>query len=118
MTGFEFEWRALACRLRCVRRHRSFSRLLSLRFPEHSWPRAAITYSSAMTDLEQVTAFVDVHEELLFKGGPSLEQLLGPKLLYVYNFNHSPFFVDVEVLTYSIRISYVHYVEIFEIISI
>lgn len=81
MTGFEFEWRALACRLKCVRRHRTFSKWLSDRLPEHSWLRAAITYSAAMSDLEQITAFVDVHEELLFKGGSSLEQLLGAKLL-------------------------------------
>eukprot|EP01069_Polyplicarium_translucidae_P007191 Polyplicarium_translucidae@DN3070_c0_g1_i10.p1 len=47
----------------------------------HKFRRFLLTFPAVVTDLQQVVAFVDVHEELLLKGGDSLQQLLGPKLL-------------------------------------
>lgn len=82
ITGFEFEWRALMCRLRCFGRRRP-SWLVS-RLRRYPWLETAVTYENAKTDLQLVAAFVDVHEELLWKGGQPLAELLGPELLTSY----------------------------------
>eukprot|EP01069_Polyplicarium_translucidae_P007194 Polyplicarium_translucidae@DN3070_c0_g1_i4.p1 len=68
LTGFEVEWNVLRSRLSCLR-------LSWLKRVPSRFLRALLTFPAVVTDLQQVVAFVDVHEELLLKGGDSLQQL-------------------------------------------
>lgn len=86
MTGFEFEWRVLKNRLMHYQGRYRFRRYLLKKFPHHREFCAALMFRVVLSDLQQLSAFVDVHEELLWKGGSSLAHLLGPKLLASYNY--------------------------------
>ena len=80
MTGFEYEWSTLQSRLHCLQYQRSFVCCVLNRFPS-AFFRSLFNAGACQGDLEQILAFVDVHEELLDKGGRSMQLLMGKDLL-------------------------------------
>lgn len=80
LTGFEYEWSVLQSRLHCLQYQRSFYCCFWRNMPS-AFLRSLLNSGACQSDLEQLLAFVDVHEELLDKGGRNMELLMGKGLL-------------------------------------
>ncbi|PFH37939.1 hypothetical protein BESB_002800 [Besnoitia besnoiti] len=91
LTGFEYEWSVLQSRLHCMQEQqqgwcglRAAPFCCGRRIPS-AFMRSLLNSGACQSDLEQILAFVDVHEELLEKGGKNMQQLMGEELLASYN---------------------------------
>ncbi|KFG65206.1 Na+/H+ exchanger NHE1, partial [Toxoplasma gondii RUB] len=91
LTGFEYEWSVLQSRLHCMQEQqqgwcglRAAPFCCGRRVPS-AFMRSLLNSGACQSDLEQILAFVDVHEELLEKGGKNMQQLMGEELLASYN---------------------------------
>ncbi|OEH79091.1 na+ h+ exchanger [Cyclospora cayetanensis] len=83
LTGFEYEWSVLQSRLHCLQYQRSVYCCFWRNIPS-AFLRSLLNSGACQSDLEQLLAFVDVHEELLDKGGRNMELLMGKGLLSNY----------------------------------
>ncbi|KAL8433159.1 hypothetical protein Efla_002350 [Eimeria flavescens] len=83
LTGFEYEWSVLQSRLHCLQYQRSAFCCFWRNLPS-AFLRSLVNSGACQSDLEQLLAFVDVHEELLDKGGRNMELLMGRGLLSNY----------------------------------
>eukprot|EP00922_Rhytidocystis_sp_ex-Travisia-forbesii_P064019 GHVS01095198.1.p1 GENE.GHVS01095198.1~~GHVS01095198.1.p1 ORF type:complete len:1055 (-),score=96.02 GHVS01095198.1:1363-4527(-) len=77
MTGFQFEWRVLHSRFHCL--HNMWLTKVPTKLL-----RTMLLFAACQSDLEQTVAYVEVHEELLDKGGANLQELLGKQLTRDY----------------------------------
>ncbi|KAL8442630.1 hypothetical protein Emag_006338 [Eimeria magna] len=80
LTGFEYEWSVLQSRLHCLQYQRNVYCCFWRNLPS-AFLRSLLNSGACQSDLEQLLAFVDVHEELLDKGGRNMELLMGKGLL-------------------------------------
>ena len=80
LTGFEYEWSVLQSRLHCLQYQRSVYWCFWRSIPS-AFLRSLLNSGACQSDLEQLLAIVDVHEELLDKGGRNMELLMGKGLL-------------------------------------
>ncbi|KAL8271771.1 hypothetical protein Esti_004280 [Eimeria stiedai] len=83
LTGFEYEWSVLQSRLHCLQYQRNVYCCFWRNLPS-AFLRSLLNSGACQSDLEQLLAFVDVHEELLDKGGRNMELLMGKGLLTNY----------------------------------
>ncbi|XP_053993109.1 uncharacterized protein LOC128884079 isoform X3 [Hylaeus volcanicus] len=85
MTAFEVEWRVLESRLlRSCKPRRYWGSFLQRTKKKQPILAAALDYKKILNYIQQLSAFVDVHEELLYRGGSSLSKLLGSRLSSSY----------------------------------
>eukprot|EP00922_Rhytidocystis_sp_ex-Travisia-forbesii_P064018 GHVS01095197.1.p1 GENE.GHVS01095197.1~~GHVS01095197.1.p1 ORF type:complete len:1064 (-),score=89.63 GHVS01095197.1:186-3377(-) len=77
LTGFQFEWRVLHSRFHCL--HNMWLGKVPTKLL-----RTMLLFAACQSDLEQTVAYVEVHEELLDKGGANLKELLGKQLTKDY----------------------------------
>jgi hypothetical protein len=85
MTAFEVEWRVLESRLlRSCKPSKYCGFFLQRAKKKQPILAAALDYKKILNYIQQLSAFVDVHEELLYRGGSSLSKLFGSRLFFSY----------------------------------